>query len=84
MIGDGYPYKFVTYLNSVEYYYFLKTEDPVYELITDLLKQFKKKSSSQKNDAKIIFAGIIQPPDRNIKNIFTTKKDNNVKFDLRL
>ena len=38
MIGDGYPYKFVTFLNSLEYYCFLKTEDTVYELITDLLK----------------------------------------------
>ena len=69
MSGDSYSYKFVTFFNNVEYYYFVKIEDTVYELITACLEIIldKNYSFSQYYDAKIMFADIIQPPERNIK-----------------
>ena len=35
---DGYPFKFVTTFEDDDYYYFLKPEDIVKELIIEILK----------------------------------------------
>ena len=56
---DGFPFKFVTIFESVDYYFFLTSEDTVKELIIEFLKIMlgKKSGLSKDYDAKIIFQG---------------------------
>ena len=52
-----HPFKFVTMFENDDYYYFLKLEDTVKELIIEFLKIIigKNYSSSKDYDTKIIY-----------------------------
>ena len=81
----GHPFKFVTMFENDEYYYFLKLEDTVTELIIEFLKIIigKNSSSSKGYDTKTIFKGVNQPPERNVLTLFSKKKKIAFYFSLR-
>ena len=56
---DGYPYKFVTPYENEEYFYFLRMNDTIKEILDEFLQIIlgPKFSSSQDYGAKIMFAG---------------------------
>ena len=80
MTGDGYPYKFVTLYENEEYVCFLQVDDYIKEMLAQFLQIILgvKFSSSHNYGANIMYAGKIQPRVTKIKNIFQTKKDDNV------
>ena len=84
MTGDGFPYKFVTFHENEEYFCFLRVEDTIKEMIDDFLQIIlgSKYSSSQDYGAQIMFSGKILTQELRIKNLFQTKKDNNVWFNM--
>ena len=72
MIGDGYPYKFVTFFENEEYFYFLQVDDTIKEMLVDFLQIIvgAKFPSSQDYGFKIIYTGKIQPQETIIKDVF--------------
>ena len=85
MTGDGYPYKFVTFHVNEEYFCCLQVDDTIKEMLVEFLQIIvgAKFSSSHDYGAKLIYAGKILPQETIIKNIFQTKKYNNVIFIMR-
>ena len=85
MTDDGYPYKFVTFYENEEYFCFLQVDDTIKEMLVEFLQIILGVtfSSSQDYGAKIIYEGKIQPQEGIIKDVFQTKKDNNVNFIMR-
>ena len=82
---DGYPFKFVIMFEDDDYYYFLKSENTVKELIIEFLKIIlgKKYSSSKDYDTNKIFQGVNIRPEKDKISLFSKKKDNSVMFLLR-
>ena len=72
MIGDGYPYKFVTFYENKEYLYFLQVDDTIKEILIEFLQVIvgAKFTTSQEYGTKIIYAGKIQPQETIIKDVF--------------
>ena len=85
MTGDGYPYKFVTPYENEEYFSFLRMDDTIKEILVEFLQIVigPKFSSSQDYGTEIMFAGKILSQEHMIKNVFQTKKYNNVLFTMR-
>ena len=85
MTGDGYPYKFVTLYENEEYFCFLQMDDTIKEMLVEFFQIIvgAKFSSSQDYGAKIMYARQIFPQETIIKDVFQTKKDNNVIFNIR-
>ena len=84
MNGDGYPYKFVTPYENEEYFSFLRMDDTIKEILVEFLQFIigPKFSSSQDYGTEIMFAGKILSQEHMIKNVFQTKKYNNVLFNM--
>ena len=84
MTGDGYPFKFVIFHENEEYFCFLQVDDTIKEMLVEFLQIIvgAKFSSSQDYGAKIIYTGKILPQETIIKDVFQTKKDNNVIFNM--
>lgn len=80
MTGDGYPYKFVTLHENEEYICFLRMDDTIKKILVEFLQITlrPKYLSSQDYGAQTMFGGKRLSQELMIKNVFQTKKDNNV------
>ena len=85
MTGDGYPYKFVNLHDNEVYFCFFQFDDTIKEILVEFLQIIVGEmfSSSQDYGAKIMYARQILPQETKIKDVFQTKKDNNVIFNIR-
>ena len=82
MIGNGFPYKFVTIYINEEYFCFLQVNDTVKEMNVEFLIIIlgDKYCVSKDYGVTIYFAGSLLPHNKPIKDVFQTKNGNNIMF----
>ena len=82
MYVNGYPFKFVTHYNNEIYYFFLKDENRIKDLISLFLEIIVSPTCKPSQDygAQIIYRGLIRNPDQAILHISSKQDDNMVLF----
>ena len=79
---NGYPFNSVTHYNNENYYYFLKDDDTITDMISQFLEIIVDPKCNPSNDygAQIMYKGSVQTPDQVILPISSKKDDNTVLF----